>query len=146
MTTDITKKITIRELVAAYVLACDTIRETYAALNEAQAVLDATFNLDGFIGAKITTHGEYQRKDGFEQEKAIAYLRRAAWRFIVERLEIRRVMSAARIRELDERLEKGTLPELTEMSAFDFADEYTRDLDKIFVRAGPRGLRSSSTA
>lgn len=72
--------------------------------------------------------GDCHHEDEFNKpDRAIARLAREAWKRLAERLELRQMMSTKAYDALEERLEKGTMPEITEQNVRDFAQEHWRD-------------------
>jgi hypothetical protein len=108
---------TITQLVCAYMAAQNQINEAFRLLATAR---------DGLVQA----YGEPKRSCyGFDlahlisqhhvsldhPEELMKHLQRDAWRTLAERMELRRVMSSARVKELDHQLQTGEgLPAITE--------------------------------
>lgn len=75
--------------------------------------LNAAFTLDKPSGIGIQGHGHtYINFD--KPEERLKEVRRALWHTMVERLEVRRMMSVKAWKELTEQIDKGEVPELTE--------------------------------
>lgn len=112
MTTSLAHRATIQTLVAVYQAECDRIRRAFADIAEAERNLRAAFlDARGFnVCAEYSggRSGEWERP-----EIAIAKLRRPAWQAIIERLELRRVMSASRWAECEKWLYSKELPDIT---------------------------------
>lgn len=108
-TTDLAQHSTITQLVGVYQQAEADIRAALASITNAQEQLNHFFDGRGY-GFSIA-RSSY---DLPEPDDAIARLHKATWRAIVERLELRKMLSLARIKDLDRQLETGTdLPPIT---------------------------------
>lgn len=144
--TNLAKRETVRELVAIYTTACETIRSSFSAIAKAENAVNQAFTKDNCVPIRIGDR--YQRHVNFEDPKiTITNLQRDCWRTIVERLEIRKVLSIARSEELNRQLEKGDLPEITVENVFEFANAYVDNLHtaleetflEVFELLCPRG-------
>lgn len=113
---------TVPELVAIYRDAVRDVRRGFEIANAAEARLQAAFKMGNHVG--IHLRGRHNRVIDLDANAAIEGLKRDAWHALTERLELRRVLSVARAKELAERLEKGELPEITEETVADFAQFY----------------------
>lgn len=130
MSVDLVVRSTVRELVKAWEEACAAVRTSFAAIVVAEKRLHDTFALDG-PSIRIDASG-YGYHDNFaDADGAIARMRRQAWRVLVERLELRRILSAARWKELERSIEKDELPEITEANVIAFVRGHWSNLDKI---------------
>jgi hypothetical protein len=101
------------ELVAVYQQAERDIRQGFALVANAMDAINAAFTLDKPSGIGIQkSSSEYVRFDnpGWHLKE----VRRALWHTMVERLEIRRLMSVKAWTELQKEIDKGEVPELTE--------------------------------
>lgn len=133
MTADLTKKATAADMVRAYESARAKILESFRLAREAEAELNATFRLGHPFGFGISD--TYGRVSFDEPEATIERVRREAWECIVDRLEVRRAMSVARAKELDEQLKKGELPEITVESINRLGLSYLGQLDEMLAEA-----------
>jgi len=144
--TELIKRTTITELCVAYRQAVDQARQAFALLEAAQERLvvfygDAPetkhycrFDMFGLIGE--------QRLGGKDIEKLIDGIRRDCWRVLVDRIDIRKVMSLNRQEQLDAQLEGKTtrygepvdpLPEIEEANVWSML-ERTADSIPQMVR------------
>lgn len=123
---------TVRELIQTLDEAKATIRTAYPMLHAAQKSLDDRFKLGGHCGVSIylERHG-HRSADYLDVEFAITELDKQAWRSVINRLDIWRVMSEARASELRKHIDDGTLPELTEETAMQLAAAYVGNVDKL---------------
>lgn len=121
MTTDLAHRATVRTLVAAFVRTEATVRESFAALEAAQRDLNAVFALgDGRQTIDYRCDRYSGRTTRFNDvEFTVDELRRSAWRYLVEKLELRRIMSHARWTELDKQIDADVPPPLDEKVVFD---------------------------
>jgi len=134
VTTSLAHRATVRTLVAAFVRTEATVRESFAALEAAQKDLNAVFALaDGRreIDYRCDRHSGRTTKFN-DVEYTIQEMRRSAWRYLVEKLELRRVMSASRWKELDEQLDKEEPPPITEEIVFGMAARYMSTLPELY--------------
>jgi len=122
------------EIVRAYEQSCADIRQAFALLDGAEKRINDAVTLGRSWGVHV------KNRDGRalyfdEVEPTLAHLRRDVWDTIVERLEIRRMLSIARAKELDDQLENGELPEITEENVHAFAHGYMQQLDTMIAEA-----------
>lgn len=123
MNTELARRETITALVGCYKLAEEEIKQAYALLESAKKRLDAAF-ISG-SGYRFSINGGHGSpgigKDA--AEKTLNDIKKDAWHCIVERLEIRRILSIKRREELDRQLNGERryhddpikpLPEITE--------------------------------
>ena len=102
-------------MIGTYQQATLKVEEGYALLEEAQNSLRAVF-LDA-PGYRFSANERNNTDVGKAASKAIiARIKKDAWAVIVERMELRRLLSIQRRNELDAQIEKGELPELTDES------------------------------
>lgn len=112
-TTDIAKRETLATMIGTYQQATGKVQEAYAILEQAQNSLRAAF-LDK-PGYRFSVTERNNSDVGVTASKAInAKLKKDAWAVIVERMELRRLLSIQRRTELDSQIERGELPELTD--------------------------------
>jgi len=135
---ELVKRTTVRELVLAFEEAEATVRSSFAAIVAAEQKLNAVFTLGGDMPIRIEATGRAYGGDRFnEPGECIARMARSAWRVIVDRLELRRVMSVERWEALQKRLEneREELPPITEENVLAFARFYGGSLDAMFAEA-----------
>jgi len=136
MTTDtLARRATVVELVHVYQQSADDIRAAYLVVSAAERKLNEHFSL-GSEYRTIHIRDTGHRAVNFDDPKnTIECLKRDVWHALVERLEIRRMLSVARAKQLDAQLERGELPEITEASVFAFAKGYADQLDTMLTEA-----------
>jgi hypothetical protein len=102
MTDEIAQRGTVAEMVQAYERAEAQILAACGQIAEALTMLGGAFPGDHF---SFNCHRHLRFDD---PDDAIGDFRRQAWRRFAERFELRRAMSIAKARELDDWIEKGT--------------------------------------
>jgi len=113
LTTDIAKRETLSAMIGTYKKAVIEVEDAYSILEGAQKRLRAVF-LDapgyrfGTISRNCTEVGKVA------SDRIAAEIKKDAWAVIVDRMELRRLLSIQRRNELDNQIQKGELPELTE--------------------------------
>ncbi len=118
---------TVEMLVREYEAAQDTIRKSFAALENAEKRLQVAFTKDS-LSINDKYHRRTMRWD--DAEGVLVELRRDCWGVIVERLELRRMLSASRMKALDDQLRDSTeWPDITQESVLLFAREHMCKLD-----------------
>jgi hypothetical protein len=100
-------------MIGTYRKAVEDVRSAYATLEAAQSALQAAFLEPQ--GYKFATNRRDMSDVGANaSDRITAQLKKDAWGVVVERMELRRLLSIKRRNELDEQIAKGKLPELTE--------------------------------
>jgi hypothetical protein len=100
-------------MIGTYQQATRNIEEAYAILETAQKSLRAVF-LDA-PGYRFSANERDCTEVGKKASDEInAKIKKDAWAVIVERMELRRLLSIKRRSELDTQIEKGELPDLTD--------------------------------
>jgi hypothetical protein len=131
MTSAITKHLTVTEAVRAYEQAVAQIRHGFAEVAAAEALLRNTFL------SNVSVRDRYSRStlDFTSPDDALFSVHKGVWRAIVERLELRRMLSIQRAKELDQMLDKGELPEITEENVAAFVRHFDSNLDDMLGEA-----------
>lgn len=119
---------TIRDLIRCFDEAKTCVRVAIGMLKSSQDELNACFKLGGTTGVAI--HLNRYRNGGIDAESidvdfVLKRMERDAWKFIVDRFDIWRILSEARATELRTQIDNGLLPELTEDTAFQLVHSYT---------------------
>lgn len=141
MTESIVSRATVRELVAAFERAERTVRESFRAISEAEQALNGVFALgETFPAIRVSASGEQLHDNFSDANRAIEIMTRAAWRTIVERLELKRFMSIKRWSALQDELYQRTnprtqLPPITERNVLDFAHRYLEAAPEMLTEA-----------
>jgi hypothetical protein len=133
MTADLTRRASVHELVAAFQAAEATVRRTFAELVEAERQVNRAFGMgDRTIRISASSHWTSRFDD---PDDTIGRMARDAWEAIVDRLELRRVMSIKDYEALERRLRDEPLPPITIESVEAFARQYAGDLPALFEAA-----------
>lgn len=133
MSTDLAIRATARELAAAFAVAEQEIRHHFAALVEIERKLNLAF-LGTAHGGKMQIEDRYNRSVNFaEPDKVLARIRRHAWKAIVDRLELRKVMSTTRWQALEKQLDEGEPPPIDEETVYEFARAQRADFQDNLV-------------
>lgn len=134
MSTDLAIRSTVREAVRCFDEAKSNIIAAVGMLMSTQTSLDAVFKLGGHRGVTIRMNRHRHSEidiDYVDLDFMLKRMEQDAWTFIVDRLDIWRIMSEARAKELRDWIEKGELPPLTEDSAMQLARGYMGNLDNL---------------
>jgi hypothetical protein len=133
----LTRASTIRALVSTFTAAEADTRAAFASLAAHEASLDAAFG----AGMGRTIRISATDRDGASDwspagaERAVEGMRRAAWQTIVERLELRRMLSIARAAEMGKALESETPPPVTEENVQRFVARWAAALPQMVEEA-----------
>ena len=112
LSTDVAIRETLPTMIAVYDQAIKDIENAYATLETAQKSLRNAF-LDA-PGYNFSCNDRNMTEVGKKASDQIkAQIKKNAWAVIVERMELRRLLSIVRRTELDAQICKGELPELT---------------------------------
>lgn len=133
MTDALAKRFTITEAVDVYERATAQIREGFRLVAEAEKMLNDTFTLGAFCSIHVSG---YSGRVAFDDpEPNLLRVRHDVWSAIIERLEVRRMMSVTRSKELARQLEKQELPELTVQSASELLHGFQSNLTRMLEEA-----------
>ncbi len=133
--TELARKTTVRDLVAAFQSAADTVRTAFGMIVRAQENLNAAFIQDRYGAIHISATSRRWEDDFDKPEETIERMKRGAWVCVVQRLELKRLCSIARWKALEEHLEKGKLPDITEESVAGFAQGYLDGMAEMHLEA-----------
>lgn len=134
-TTDLVVRETIPALVGCYKLAVKEIEEAYALLEAARNRLRAAF-LDG-PGYRFDTNERNCNDVGKEaSDYIINKIKRDAWGVLVERIELRRLLSIKGRDKLDEQMRNGEdLPDITEENIIAMLQSTVANVDNFMEEA-----------
>jgi hypothetical protein len=148
MTTDLVSRTTVRELVLAFASAEQEIRAAFAAIVAAEARVNAVFTLgeESYKSIRVSACGSRYHDRFDDPDETIGLMTRAAWRTIVDRLELRRFMSIKAYDQMTKALDTEKLPPITEENVLRFAHDhlararsYLRDaVGEVFEWLRPR--------
>lgn len=130
----LTRKHSLRDLVVEFDAKSAVIRRCFAELREAEKSLSAHFTLGGSHEINIIA-GHHGRYSDWDADHAIKKIAIECWEFIVERMELRRAMSAADWEALQKRIAAGEMPPISHESIADFARRWASDLPETFAKA-----------
>jgi hypothetical protein len=117
MTHELIQRDTVAQLIENYQIAVADITTAYTLLHAAKNRLNASFGMGQRIHSfDVLPHGYHHgatlANDSLEQ--VMAQIKLDAWRVLMERLELRKLLSIARREELDKQLSDGKgLPDIT---------------------------------
>ena len=98
-------------MVRTFLAAAEDIRKAFGVIAGAEKCLNDAFVLGSYRSMRVSDRGY---EDYGKPDETIARLQRQAWGHLVERLELRRMMSVKAWTQLEQQLERGELPEITE--------------------------------
>lgn len=103
---------TLADMVNAYVLAEQEIRQAYGLLVQADQRLKSAFRPDSYLFDLSRVDRDYR---DFENPAGVMKrVRQDVWRALVDRMELKRILSVKRTAELERQIETGeNLPEIT---------------------------------
>jgi hypothetical protein len=124
--TDLALRTTVRELVLAFASAEQDVRAAFAAIVAAEARVNAVFTLgeEAYKGIRVSACGNRYHDNFRDADDAVEIMTRAAWKAIVERLELRRFMSIRAYKEMDDALDREKLPAITEENVLRFSHDH----------------------
>ena len=124
MNKTLTKHQTVVEIVRVYEQAKADIIAGFKLVADAEKALNETFSMDhwGTISVRPRYGGHGINFNAVED--ATLALKRDVWSAIVERLELRRMMSIQRYKDMQKTLESGELPEITVDNVMAFGQNF----------------------
>lgn len=130
----LTARMSIPELVAVYDRAERDIKAGFALVARAQDSLAAAFTLDSSRGITVQDWRDQVHFDDPEQNLKI--VRRSIWQILVDRLELRRLMSISAWEKLEKQLKDGSdVPEVTEITVRAMVEQFTSQLPEMLEAA-----------
>lgn len=139
MNTEIVKAATVAELVTAYRLAVADLQEAFRLIGQAEERLKGAFVFkDGRRSIYFTTNRySAAHVSSAHIDTVLELLRRDTWRFLFERLDIRRTMSIKRYEEWDKKMRDDwkDLPEITVENVNAFVQHQAASLPDLFEEA-----------
>jgi len=111
MTTDLATRKTVEELVREWNLAMHELKTGLEAIERAQQHLKAFDTSGSSYDLQAFTHSEY----GTDFDRKRSRMKAAAWRYLVDRIELKKLASIKRAKEIDKQLHEkpDTLPDIT---------------------------------
>jgi hypothetical protein len=139
MTTDMIKRDSVVQLVENYEIAVADITQAYSLLHAAKNRLNASFGMGQRIYSfDVLPHGYHRgatlSNDSLDQ--VMTQIKLDAWRIIMERLELRKLLSIARREELEKQLSDGKkLPEITIEHIWGLFESAASNVDRYMEEA-----------
>jgi hypothetical protein len=129
--TAMSKHQTVVEIVRVYEQAKADIEAGFALVARAEKALNDTFENDHW--STLQVRGRYDgRGINFNSpQDAMLQLKRDVWARLVDRLELRRMMSNSRWEALQKELEHGEMPEITVANVMAFGENMMRQLPEM---------------
>jgi hypothetical protein len=145
MSTSLSKRQTVDELVRAWNLAMHELKTGLAAIERAQEHLKA-FDTSGSSYDLLAFSHQDTTTDFSKKQKR---MKAAAWRYLIDRIEIKKLASIARAKEIDKQLHErpDTLPEITMDNIFGWLqsmDEQAKEFMQEAVLEVYKNLRPSA--
>lgn len=131
MSTELVQRDTIRDLVRAWQESSAQVRSAFAAIVEAEERLNKVFALGGTSTMRVSANGSRYTENYEDVERTLGALRRQVWYCLAERLELRRILSISRWKELSSAIDKGELPDVTEETVDAFVRCHLESLGTI---------------
>lgn len=133
--TDLAKRTTVTELVATFQQAEAEIRDAFATISRAERRLNDAFMMGECRHMGVRSRYGGHRLDFGSPDDALVDVRRDAWRAIVERLELRRMMSIERWHRLERELADLEPPPITVEKVSAFAAQYVEAIPEMATEA-----------
>lgn len=136
MTTDDTAlaaRLTISEIVRVYRNAEAQIRGAFAQLADVEETLTRTFATSDT--RSISIQGSRGSLSFGDPERELVRVRHEIWSALVDRLEIRRMMSVARWTELQRQIERHELPDISEENVAALVEGFRAHLPEMLTEA-----------
>ena len=113
MNTEIIPRTTLTMLVAAWRESEAEIRHAFGLLVSAEKRLKETFKPDSYLFNLSRTDSRYRRYEN--PDELLKELKKDVWRVLIDRMELRRILSVKRNEELNRQIETGKdLPDIDE--------------------------------
>ena len=139
MFTDIIKRDTVAQLVENYEAAVNEITQAYSLLHAAKSRLNASFGMgQRLYSFDVLPHGYHNgatlSNDSLNQ--VMQQIKLDVWRILMERLELRKLLSIARREELDKQLADGKgLPDITIENVWGMFESAVSNVDRYMEEA-----------
>lgn len=124
MNTDLAIRKTLTDLVHIYEVECANVRAAYTALASSEINLRATFSNYTRV---VDGYGDVKRSS----DTVISNITKDAWNTILEKIELRKLASVARWKEVSENVDSGKMPPLTLESVLNLLQAYAQNMDAI---------------
>lgn len=121
---------TVSHMIDAYNVEIENVKAAYKLLDEAEANLNSAFGVGGMYRHFSTLPRSYA-PNGRTVDDVMETLHRQAWSNIINLMKVRQHMSSKRVDELDENLNHGVLPDLTEQNVFNMFAAFVTNTNGI---------------
>ena len=128
-------RFTIAEVVRIYQEAEASIRGAFAQLAATEQTLNDTFTLDGMGHIHVQSGSGHHVMHFDNVGDVLLRMRHDVWKYVIDRLELRRMMSNKRWTEINRQLEKHELPEITEENVEQIVGGFHRSLKAMLEEA-----------
>lgn len=119
MEQSITNRVTVSAMVEAYKQADQIVRQAYASLDEAQKLLQGAFG-EHYSDFSTLPENRYYGGHKALTDEIMFRVKKNAWKQIIHRLGIRKVMSIKAVEDLDKKLDEGkNMPDIETAAIFD---------------------------
>lgn len=136
MSDHIANRLTVPALVAAFEQAERSVRAHFVGLVEAEQAVNVAFGtLEANHRMRIDASGHGYHDCFADPERCIERMRRDAWRVLVDRLELRRMLSVARMKRVDEQLDRSKPEPITDASVRAFVARYAADMPDLIIES-----------
>lgn len=132
-TTDLATRKTVEQLVREWNLAMHELKTGLDAIKRAEDHLKAFDTSGTAYDLQAFTHNEHS----LDFDKKRSRMKAAAWRYLVDRIELKKMASIARAKEIDKQLydKPDTLPEITVENIFGWLEAMARQGRKFLEEA-----------
>jgi hypothetical protein len=133
-TTALSVGMSIQELVAVYRKAEGEIRAGFTLVRGALDALNGAFAL-GHLGFTLRTKYQEARAPWGDPDEALVELRRSIWAHLIERTQIRKAMSIQAWKDLQQEIDNGEPPEITEENVAGMIARFRADAPAMLEQA-----------
>ena len=123
-----------RELIATFADAEARVRQAFAMIDDVETTLGRTFLADS-MDRRFNVYVDRNHVAWDNVAWTIDKMRRQAWRVIVQRLELRRVLSIKRWEQMDKALDHDEVPPITAETVENFVLRWTAEAPKLIEEA-----------
>lgn len=127
-------RLSIEEMVRVFAYAERNIRDGFALIEQAEKTLNRTFIMEG--SGWVRARDRWDRVNFNDPDGAMREVRRTVWAQLVERLELRRVMSVKAWEQLQKELRDGEdVPEITHEAVTGMAEGFRAQIPQMLEAA-----------
>ena len=123
-----------RELIATFADAEARVRQAFGMIDEVERTLGRAFLSDS-MDNRFNVLADRRHVDWSNAHDTIDRMRRQAWRVIVQRLELRRMLSIKRWEQMDKALDNDEVPAITAETVENFVLRWTAEAPKLIEEA-----------